>query len=189
MTGSGRSIWQTCWTSAVATACATIILRKFADRAADQLAGRLIAVSLRNAAELTRQAHTLGGIAENFSRRRRAACAARFAIGRQIGLDRVECELDRHTRVARCLEAVPTFWRAWAPTARSRRPSTVRRERKGKAAVQQRRRSGGRCALGPSNSLNGSRSVSGDAARAITTFQGLPEVVSQISRNSPSQPS
>ena len=92
-------------------ACVTIILRKFADRAADQLAALDRAVSSRNAAELTRQAHTLGGIAENLSAGALVACAARLQWQAKIGAwDRVECELESvHAEVARCLEAVPDF--------------------------------------------------------------------------------
>jgi HPt (histidine-containing phosphotransfer) domain-containing protein len=90
-------------------ACATIILQKFTNRAADQLAALDRAVNSRNAAELTRQAHTLGGIAENLSAGALVACAARLQWQAKIGAwDRVECELESvHAEVARCLEAVP----------------------------------------------------------------------------------
>jgi HPt (histidine-containing phosphotransfer) domain-containing protein len=91
-----------------ARACA-VMLRKFAARAADQLAALDRAAASQNAIELARQAHTLSEIAANLSANALATWAARLEWqARTSALGRVAPLLDTvRDEVARCLQAVP----------------------------------------------------------------------------------
>jgi HPt (histidine-containing phosphotransfer) domain-containing protein len=87
----------------------TMILQKFADRGADQLAALDRAAASRNARELARQAHTLTEIAANLSADRLAVCAVRLERHAAAGtLDRVAVLLESvHAEMTRCLQAMP----------------------------------------------------------------------------------
>jgi HPt (histidine-containing phosphotransfer) domain-containing protein len=98
----------------------TMILQKFASRAADQLAALDRAAASRNAVELARQADTLCGIATNLSAGELVVSAARLQWQARAGaFDRVAPLLESvRTDVARCLQAIPDVLREIGRTRR-----------------------------------------------------------------------
>jgi HPt (histidine-containing phosphotransfer) domain-containing protein len=90
------------------TFCA-LMLKKFSDRAAHQLAALDRAANARNTVELTREAHTLKGVAANISAEALRTCAARLEQAARAGqLDKAGVLVQQvHAQVDRCLQAMP----------------------------------------------------------------------------------
>ena len=86
-----------------------MMLRKFSDRAAHQLAALDRAANARNIVELTREAHTLKGIAANISAEALRSSAARLEQAARAGeIDKAGVLVQQvHAQVERCLQAMP----------------------------------------------------------------------------------
>ena len=86
-----------------------LMLQKFADRAANQLAALERAARAANCVELAREAHTLKGIALNLSADELRASATRLEQAARTGQCDCLGELISEVRVQviRCLESMP----------------------------------------------------------------------------------